>query len=205
MPLAMSTIYQFTSEEIRPLSWQERILLFIVQRDLESGRDGNVEDWYGDLRESIFMFSSGFVHFVAEIYTNTVYWPELREYGHPDEFGEGGIELPPGHLALAASREGKRRSFMLTLRRLVREGKIWAFTNQFRAIQGLGERRVSVLQLWSEQNRDRPKDIYAVSLTGSGFVEARSLNDLRRQITPWGVHKAIVEDRAFAATLTGKQ
>ncbi len=151
------------------------------------------------------MFSSGFVHYVAEIYANTVYWAELREYGHPDEFGEGGIELPPGHLALATSKEGKRRSFMLTLRRLVREGKIWAFTEQFRAIRGLGGRRVPVLQLWSEENRDRPKDIFAVSLTESGFAEARSLNESHRQITPWRLHKAIVEDRTFAAALTGNE
>ena len=197
-------IYKFSPKPASRLSWQDRILMFMVQHDLAAGRDGAVSDWYGDLKEAIFMFSSGFVYYSAEIYANCVYWDELREYGQPDQFREEGIKLPPGHVGLASPIEGDRRAFYLTLRRLIREKTIWGFTSTFRAIRGLGGKSIPLLQVWDEANRDAPKDIFAVSLTETGFKKSQDLNAKHKQMAPWNIHKAITESKKFAAELTKK-
>ncbi|MDL2123062.1 MAG: hypothetical protein LWX51_08255 [Deltaproteobacteria bacterium] len=197
--------YCFVSDNMKHFTWRERILLFTVQRDLARGRNGDVSGWYGDLKESIYMFSSGYVHLADEIFINTIYWNELREYGKPDQYGDGGIDLPPGHAGFACATSGKRRSFNLTARKLVREKILWGFTISFRSIQGLGGKSTPLLQVWSDANRDKPKDIFAVSLTKNGFNHAKEILRKKIQISPWQLHETIVKSKEFASKITGNE
>lgn len=195
--------YQFVNEKQEIITWDKRILLYIVQKDHSRGRKPDVEGWYNDLKASIFMFSSGYVHLSDGIFINVVYWNELTEYGKPDYFGEGEITLPLGHTGLSFASSGKRRSFNLALRKLIRNKLLWGFTNSFRSIQGLGGKKVPLLQIWSEQNRNMPKDIFAVSLTEDGFNYASDLLSQQNQICPWQLHEEIVSNEDFAASITG--
>ena len=200
-----ATNYRFVNDNIKQFTWRERILLFTVQRDFDRERNGDVSGWYGDLKESIYMFSSGYVHLSDEIFINTVCWDELKEYGKPDQYGDGGIALPAGHTGLAYAPNGKRRSFNLAARKLIREKILWGFTNSFRSIQGLGGKSTPLLQVWNEENRDKPKDIFAVSLTESGFNHANTILQQNTQMAPWQLHESIVKSKEFASTITGNE
>lgn len=194
--MSQEQIYAFADEPIERLPLSHRILLYMVQQDIEAGRDGNSDGWHGDLRETCFMFSSTFVHFTSALFANVVYWQELkrsRRHG----------KLPEGYIDTARPGTGIRLSFMLQLRRLIRKGDLSGFTSGFRALKGLGGMNVPLLQLWTEKNRDRPKDIYAVSLTTNGFHQATHLLEAKTQIAPWELHGACVSNKTFGAHLTG--
>jgi hypothetical protein len=197
--------YRLTTTKIPKLSMEERVLLYLVQHDLDAGRDGDVSDWFGDMREAIFMFSSYFLHSAELTFLNILYWEELREYGHPDKWGEGGIELPPNHEGLASIPQGKRRSFSLALKKLIKGEFIHAFVPSMRAIKGLGGKKTPLLQLWAEHNRDKLRDIVAISLTEKGFKRAKEVADKYSVMMPWQVHKFLVKDREFAKWLTGRK
>jgi hypothetical protein len=151
------------------------------------------------------MFSSGFVHLTNDIFVNTIYWDELSEYGNPDQFGEKGIDLPPGHTGLAYATSSKKRSFYLEVRKLVREKILWGFTNSVRSIQGLGGKSVPILQVWSDANRNKPKDIFAVSFTENGFNHAKETLLKNTQISPWRLHDTILKNKEFASKITGNE
>jgi len=82
---------------------------------------------------------------------------------------------------------------------------LWGFTNSFRAIQGLGGKSTPLLQVWNEKNRDKPKDIFAVSLIESGFNHAKEIHQQNTQISPWQLHKYIVKSKEFASSITGNE
>lgn len=198
------THYRFATDKSVRLSLESRILLFMYRRDLERGRDGNVIDRYGDLKETIFLCSSAFVHFADVIFCNVVYWDELDEYHGPEQ-REGQEPLPPGFVALARSTISHRTAFNRQLSKFVSDGLIYAFRNTFRALSPLGSRTAPLLQVWDRSNRDRPKDILAVALRDVGFQQAASLDRQHSQICPWQVHEAIVADREFAQQLMGSK
>jgi hypothetical protein len=181
---------------------KNRILLYLIYLDLEAGRDGDVSDWFGDLKEGIFMFSSCFVHSAELTFFNILYWEELKEYGYPDKWGDGGIELPPNHVGIASIPTGKRISFNIALKKLIEEKYVYAFVPSMRAVKGLGGKSVPLLQIWSEQNRDILSDIVAISLTDRGFKKAKELFEQVSIMMPWQVHKNIVKNREFAKSLT---
>ena len=204
MPSDKKTEYRFTTDKAVRLSLESRILLFMYRRDLERGRDGNVSDRYGDLRETIFLCSSAFVHFADAIFCNVLYWDELDEYHGPEPL-EDQKPLPKGFVALARSTVSRRTVFNRTLTKFVAEGFIYAFRSSFRALSPLGSRTAPLLQVWDCANRDEPKNILAVSLREVGFQKAASLDRQHSQICPWQVHEAIVADRKFALQLTGSK
>jgi len=204
MPSDKKTKYRFTTDKAVRLSLESRILLFMYRRDLERGRDGNVSDRYGDLKETIFLCSSAFVHFADAIFCNVTYWDELDEY-HGPKPREGQEPLPTGFVALARSTVSRRTVFNRALTKFAADGVIYAFRNTFRALSPLGSRTAPLLQVWNPANRDRPKDILAVSLRELGFQRAASLDREHSQICPWQLHEAIVADRKFAQQLTGSK
>lgn len=85
------------------------------------------------------------------------------------------------------------------------DGLFYAFSNTLRALSPLGSRTAPLLQVWNPANRDKPKDILAVSLREPGFQRAASLDREHSQICPWQLHEAIVADRKFAQQLTGSK
>jgi hypothetical protein len=202
MPSETKTRYRFTTDKAARLSLESRILLFMYRRDLERGRNGNVADRYGELKETIFLCSSAFVHFADVIFCNVVYWDELDEY-HGSEPREGQERLPTGFVALARSTVSYRTIFNRQLAKFVTDGLIYAFRDTFRALSPLGSRTAPLLQVWDRGNRDKPKDILAVALRDGGFQQAAALDGQHRQICPWQIHEAIVADREFAQQLIG--
>lgn len=187
------------------LSFEDRILLLIGQRDLDSGRDGVVSDWFGDFREASFMFSISFLHSSEIVFLNILQWDELREYGQqPDKLGEGVIQLPPEYIGLADIPVPRKRSFSLALKKLLQNGHINAFSASMAGIKGLGGKTIPALQLWSKQNRDKPRDIVAISLTAKGFARAKELIHKHSIMMPWQVHQFAVTDRVLAEWLTGR-
>jgi len=147
------------------------------------------------------MCSSAFIHFTDAIFCNVIYWDELDEYQNTDP-QEDRPPLPKGFVALARATAARRAVFNRKLAKFVEDGLIYAFHSQFRAIEGLGCRKAPLLQVWNRANRNKPKDILAVSLRDTGFQMAASLDKQHRQITFWQIHEAIVADPAFARELT---
>lgn len=192
----MSPTFKFANEKPLGLQIEKRILLFAVLRDIAAGRNGVANDAYGDIKEALFMFSASFLHFTDLVFYNISRWDEFKEYK---------VRRPAkAHVGYAAPAMGARRSFNVTLRRLVRNQEVWAFTSGVRAISGLGQKSTPLPQLWSEENRDKPKDILAYSLRESGFARAKKLAEELNQILPWQLHEHIVRDRGFAEELTGR-
>jgi hypothetical protein len=196
MPRNMTKDFQFVAEKPDNLSVEQRILLFAYLRDTAAGRTGSAADAYEDLREAVFMFSSGFVHFTEVAYYNISYWREFEEY-------EVGAPAPE-HVGYARSTVGSRTSFNMAIRRLVRSKEAWAFTDGVRALKGLGQKTTPLLQIWSEANHNKPRDILAYSLRETGFARARQLATKHKQIVPWRIHEKLVQDREFSKALTGK-
>src|SRR5260221_12677786 len=192
----MTEDFRFVEEKPDNLSLEERVLLFAYLRDIAAGRTGTASDAYEDLREAAFMFSSGFVHFADLAYYNISYWSEYEEYE---------VRAPaPEHIGYARSTVGSRTSFNMTIRRLVRDEQAWGFTDGVRAIRGLGQRTTPLLQIWSEANRNKPKEILAYSLREAGFLRGRQLAQEHKQILPWRIHEKLVNDRTFFHALTGR-
>jgi hypothetical protein len=151
------------------------------------------------------MFFTSFLHSSDIIFLNILRWDELREYGQQsDKWGEDMIQLPPGHVGLAAIPAQRKRSFFLVLKKLLQNGHINAFVASMRAINGFGGKAIPSLQLWSKKNRNKLTDIVAISLTAKGFTRAKELIDKYSIMMPWQVHQLAVIDRVFAEWLTGK-
>lgn len=197
--------YQFVKMTAPRLKMKDRVLLFLVERDLEAGRDGDVSEWFGDLRETLFMYSSSFLHSPELTFLNVLFWEELREYGHPDELGRGGIELPPAHVGVAAIPVGKRRSFSLAIKKLMTDKLIHSFVPTMRAIDGLGGKAIPLLQLWNERNRDKLRDIVGISLTEKGFLSAKKLAENNSVMMPWQFNKRVAKDKRLAEWITGRK
>ena len=162
-----------------------------------------MSDKYGDLKEAMFRYSAAFIHFADVIFANVIYWDELKEDHSRDHPRNGYEPLPPGFLALAHVTAARRTAFNCLLAKLVEGSLIYAFRGGFRALAAFGSRSVPLLNIWSPTNRDKPKDIIAVSLSEKGVEKAASLDKEHSQICHWQLHEGIVNDREFARKLTG--
>jgi hypothetical protein len=196
-------VYQITKNKAARLGLEKRILLFMYRLDRERGRDGDVSDKNGDLREALFRCSSALIHFADVIFANVIYWDELKEDHSRDHPRSGFEPLRQKVLALAHPTTARRTAFNRLLAKLVEKRLIYAFRLRFRALAPFGSRAVPLLEIWNPVNRDRPKDIVAASLGENGFKEAALLNQQHAQLCHWQLHTAIVEDRELAKKLTG--
>jgi len=43
---------KFVSEPAEKISWENRILLYVAQKDAARGRDASTSGWYEDLKEA---------------------------------------------------------------------------------------------------------------------------------------------------------
>lgn len=194
--------YRLTEENPK-YKWDERILLFIYEKDIEAGRNLIVDDWYDDLRETLFRYSARFIHSTDLILMNTIYWNEMEEYGHPYT-GEGnGIKLPPLNEAVANITNGNLHSFRMTLKKLYNNQMIYAFILTMRALQGVVGKSTPFPELW--MNKYKLNEIRAISLTEKGFYEAKRIYDECNVLKHWQVHKKIIDDKDFAEFLYKKK
>jgi len=198
------TEYRWSVSKTPRLPMNERILLYLYHRDRDAGRTGKVGDWYSDLKEALFRFSSGFVHATEVVLWNVLFWEEVQEYGHADKRGEGKIELLPMIEAVAIIPAGKRQSFRLALRKLRSGELVYAFCSSVRGIKGMGGRSTLAPEIWSPENRDKLSDISAVSLTEKGFRVAHDLAAKHSILFPWQLHHRIVRDKEFAKFMKRK-
>jgi hypothetical protein len=171
--------------------------------DRERGRDGDVSDKYGDLKEALFRCSSALIHFADAIFANVIYWNELKEDHSRGNPRSGWEPLPDEFVALAHATTARRTAFNRVLANLVEKSLIYAFRRTFRALAPFWSRTVPLLEVWNPVNRDRPKDIVAVALNENGFKNAASLDEQHAQLCHWELHTAIVEQRELAKKLTG--
>lgn len=193
--------YRWSQEKTPRLRLRDRVLLYLTHRDQAAGRVGKGQGWYSELKETLFEMSPSFMHAPELVLWNVLLWEELREYGHPDEWGEGGIELPPAVQGLGAIPGGIRQSFRLSLRTLWREELIYPFRSSMRAWRGIGGKNVPIPEIWSPKNRDKLSDISAISLTEAGFRAGRELARKYTILFPWQLHQKMIDDRKFAEFL----
>jgi hypothetical protein len=184
------------------LSMENRILIYLADRDRQRGRGDATKLLQNDATEAVVHFSSAYVHWHFEVLANTVSWAELKEFS---SLANPGVPLAPGHIALAALTAGLRQRYVNIFKRLRANGEVHVFAEWFRALKGLGGTVVPMLALWTKSATDKPDPIAALSLTESGFARAMALSDAFREVRPWQLHEFMLTVPGFLEKLRGKQ
>lgn len=174
------------------LKYDERILLFLYDQDILLGRDIDVIDDYSDLKEFIYLASPSFIHSKDLIMLSIVQWYELREANY-DRMSP----LPSIYEGLAYINQSVLIKFYKSLKRLLDNNYIIAFTNGLRALRGFGGKNSPLPQVWSVNNRNKPKDIVAISLTEAGFKKGKEISVRCKSEMPWQTHIKIATDKEF--------
>jgi hypothetical protein len=189
---------QLKPEHFAELPLEDRVLIFLADRDRERGRGDPCQIISSDAANAILISSSSRIHWSFEVLANTASWSELREYASESD---PTVKMPLGHKALAVPTPSLRQRYNNLFKRLVAKKEMYAFTESFRAVQGLGGTRVPMLSLWA--NIPKPQPISAVSLTESGFERASALSQSFSTIRPWQLHEFIVTVPGFLQKLQG--
>ena len=184
----------------------ERVLIYAYSVDNDIGRDFISTDKYSDVRESIIRYSSYYSHSVEMMIANIVLWEELIEIDYSDYKNKDGTDLLPIYDGFAYLKPGINISFYKALKKLCKEEMIYAFTNGYRAIKGLGGKKVPMLQLYNDADgNSKPSFIISISLTEKGFNTGKELCGNYQDITvrPWEMHRLIVKSKDIAEKAFG--
>jgi hypothetical protein len=184
------------------LSLEDRLLIYAVDRDRSRGRGEPARTVQTDATDTVFIFSSAYLHWRFEVFANIVAWSELRQYAPAPSYG--GPALPTGFIAMASIPQGMMQSYNFILRRLVKNGTIYGFEGSFRALAGLGGKLVPMLQLWTQAGGAGTGDILAISLTEKGFERAAKISDSFRGVRTWQLHEFIVQVPGFLDKMRGE-
>jgi len=194
--------YRFSKANIPNLSIKERILLYMYHLDAEKGRDGNIENEFAKVKESLFLYSLSFIHSTDMVFFNVLKWDELDDIvvEHDDL---PSIKLPRGYIGWARIPPGKKQSFRLALKKLINDKLVLTFIPYFRALKGFaGGKNIPQLSIWSAKNRDKLSEIAAISLTSNGFNKGKDLANKHKLLFPWQTHKLMIRDKSFVEFLT---
>lgn len=184
----------------------ERILMYSYCVDNDIGRDFISNDKYSDIRESIIRYSSYYSHSVALVLANIVLWEDLIEIDYSEFKNNDSTDLLPIYDGFAYLKPGINVSFYKALKKLCKEKMIYAFTGGYRAIKGLGGKKVPMLQLFNDTDGNgKPSSIISISLTEKGFNSGKELSGKYQDITvrPWEMHRLIVKSKEVAETVFG--